>query len=157
MALENTIRRPNDSSIVEITESNLNTLCICSLLQPSLLLGHVLVVSGDFTVTSIMTVVLCPATASALRGNTGLTELRLEGCRIGISHLVQALCVNTTLRVLNLTYNTVDSQGAEHLGKLSGGVWGYGLTCNIRRCQCATYNRELSVVQNLSIKMSILD
>ena len=124
-------------------------LCTCSLLQSSLLLGHVLVVSGDFTVTSIMTVVLCPATASALRGNTSLTELRLRDCRIdaeGLSHLAQALCVNTTLRVLDLSGNTVDSQGAEHLGKLSGGVWGYGLICNIRRCQCTTSNRETSVV-----------
>ena len=105
--------------------------------------------SGDFTVTSIMTVVLCPATASALKGNTGLTELGLEGCHIdaeGTSHLVQALCVNITLRVLNLNDNTVGSQGAEHLGRLSGGVWGYGLTCNIRRCQCAQSNREMSVV-----------
>ena len=93
--------------------------------QPSLLLGHVLVVSGDFTVTSIMTVVLCPATASVLRENTGLTELRLGYCDIdaeGISHLKQALRVNTTLRELNLSHNIVDSQGAEHLGKLSGGV-----------------------------------
>ena len=105
------------------------------MLQSSLLLGHVLVVSGDFTVTSIMTVALCPATASALRGNTVLTELRLKGCRIdaeGLSHLEQALHVNTTLRVLDLSENTVGSQGAKHLGKLSGGVWGYGLTCNIR-------------------------
>ena len=119
------------------------------MLQPSLLLGHVLIVSGDFTVTSIMTVVLCPATASVLRGNTGLTELRLVGCHIdaeGISHLAPALCVNTTLRVLNLSKNTVGSQGAKHLGKLSGGVWGYGVTCNIRWCQCATSNREMSVV-----------
>ena len=95
--------------------------------------------SGDFTVASIMTVVLCPATASVLRENTGLTELRLQNCGIdaeGISHLAQALCVNTTLTVLDLSWNTVDSQGAEHLCKLSGGVWGYGLTCNIRRCQC---------------------
>ena len=75
-----------------------------------------------------MTVVLCPATASALRENTGLTELRLVNCGIdaeGISHLVQALRVNTTLRVLNLSQNTVGSQGVEHLGKLSG--WGLGL------------------------------
>ena len=125
-------------------------LCACSLLQPSLLLGHVLVVSGDFTVTSIMTVVLCPATASALRGNKGLTELKLLGCDIdaeGTSHLVQALCDNTTLRVLNLSHNTVDSQSARHLGKLSGGVWGYGLTCNIRRCQCATSNRKMSALK----------
>ena len=139
---------------------NLNTLCACSLLQPSLLLGHVLVVSGDFTITSIMTVVLCPATASALRENTGLTELRLVRSDIdgkGISHLAPAPCGNTTLRVLELSLESVGSQGAEHLGKLSGEVWGYGLTCNIRRCQCATSNREMSVVQNLSIKMSIFD
>ena len=106
------------------------TVCACSLLQPSLLLGHVLVVSGDFTVTSIMTVVLCPATVSALRRNTGLTELRLWDCHIdaeGTSHLAQALRNITTLRVLDLSGNTVDSQGARHLGKLSGGVWGIGL------------------------------
>ena len=116
--------------------------------------------SGDFTVTSIMTVVLCPATASALKKNTGLTELILDYCDIdaeGISHLEQPLRVNTTLRVLDLCRNTIDSKGAEHFGKLSGGVWGYGLTCNIRQCQCATSNREMSVVQNVSIKMSILD
>ena len=72
-----------------------------------------------------VTVVLCHATASAMRGNTVLSELRLEHCGIdaeGISHLAQALCVNTTLRVLDLGGNTVYSQGAEHLGKLSGGV-----------------------------------
>ena len=116
--------------------------------------------SGDFTITSIMTVVLCPATASALRKNTVLTELKLVNCDIeaeGTSHLAQALHVNTTLNVLDLSYNTIDSECAEHLGKLSGGVWGYGLTGNIRQCQCATSNREMSVVQNVSIKMSILD
>ena len=99
-----------------------------------------------------MTVVLCPATASTLRGNTVLTELRLVGCYIdaeGTSHLVQALCVNTTLTVLWLSGNTVDSQGARHLGKLSGAVWGYELTCNIRLCQCATSNRAMSAVQNV--------
>ena len=103
---------------------------------------------------------LCPATASALRENTGLTELILERCNIdaeAISHLKQALRVNTTLTILDLSWNTVDSQGAGHLGKLSGGIWGYGLTCNIRLCQCATSNREMSVVKNVSIKMSILD
>ena len=129
-------------------------MCTCSLLQPSLLLGHVLVVSGDFTVTSIMTVVLCPATASALRRNTVLTELRLRGCHIdaeGTSHLAQALCDITTLRVLDLSGNTVDSQGARHLGKLNGAVWGYGLTCNIRLCQCATSNSEMSTVENVYV------
>ena len=97
--------------------------------DPSLLLGHVLVVSGDSTVTSIMTVVLCPATVTALRGNTVLTELRLRYCGIdaeGTSHLAQALCDITTLRVLDLSWNTVGSQGARHLGKLSGGVWAMG-------------------------------
>ena len=132
------------------------TVCACSLLQPSLLLRHVLIVSGDFIVTSIMTVVLCPATASALRRNIVLTELRLVDCHIdakGTSYLAQALCGITTLRVLWLSGNTVDSQGARHLGKLSGGVWGYGITSNIRLCQCATSNREMSTVQNVS-KMS---
>ena len=120
-----------DKFSVEISVSALGgtliTVCTCSLLQLSLLLRHVLVVSGDFTVTSIMTVVLCPATVSALRRNTVLTELRLEGCRIDAErtfHLAQALRNITTLRVLDLSGNTVDSQGATHLGRLSGGVWG---------------------------------
>ena len=114
------------------------------------LLGRVLV---DFTVTSIMTVVLCPATASALRGNTVLTELRLKDCGIdaeGTSHLAQALCDITTLRVLWLSGNTVGSQGARHLGKLSGGVWGYGFTGNIRLCHCATSNRERGLLSKIS-------
>ena len=134
-------------------------MCTCSLLRPSLLLGHVLIVSGDFTVTSIMTVMLCLATVSALRRNTVLTELRLWNCHIdaeGTSHLAQALCDITTLRVLDFNGNTVDSQGARHLGKLSGAVWGYGLTCNIRLCQCATSNREMSTVQNVSISVGKL-
>ena len=62
------------------------------------------------------------AKASALMGNTLLTELYLEGCGIdaeGTSQLAEALCGITTLRVLNLRVNTVDTQGARHLGKLS--------------------------------------
>ena len=62
------------------------------------------------------------ATASALRGNTVLTELKLWGCGIdaeGTSQLAEALCGITTLRVLKLSGNTVDAQGARHLGKLS--------------------------------------
>ena len=108
------------------------TVCACSLLQPSLLLGHVLVASGDFTVTSIMTVLLCPATASALRGNTVLTDLSLRDCGInaeGTSHLAQALCDITTLKELDFSGNTVDSQGARHLCKLSSGVRGDGPDC----------------------------
>ena len=59
---------------------------------------------------------------SALRGNTVLTELRLEHCGIDAeetSHLAEALYGITTLRVLDLRRNTVDFEGARHLGKLS--------------------------------------
>ena len=62
------------------------------------------------------------ATASALRGNTVLTELRLWGCRIdadGTAQLADVRCGITTLRELNLSANTVGTQGARHLGKLS--------------------------------------
>ena len=62
------------------------------------------------------------ATASALRGNTVLTELRLERCDIDAertAQLADVLCGITTLRVLDLSQNTVDTQGARHLGKLS--------------------------------------
>ena len=62
------------------------------------------------------------ATASALRGNTVLTELDLRSCHIdaeGTSQLAEALCGITTLRALDLSGNTVDTQGARHLGKLS--------------------------------------
>ena len=98
-----------------------------------------------------MTVELCRATVSSLRGNTVLTELSLVSCGINAeetSHLAQALCDITTLRVLNLSGNTVNSQGTRHLGKLSGGILGYGLTCNIRLCQFPTSNRGMSIVQN---------
>ena len=62
------------------------------------------------------------ATASALRGNTVLTELSLVRCHIdaeGTAQLADVLCGIITLRVLNLTWNTVGTQGARHLGKLS--------------------------------------
>ena len=62
------------------------------------------------------------ATASALRGNTVLTELRLEDCRIdaeGTAQLANVLCGITTLRELNLSWNTVGTQGARYLGMLS--------------------------------------
>ena len=97
---------------------------------------------------------MCPATVSALRGNTVLTELRLGYCGIdaeGASRLLHALCDLTSLRVLQLGGNTVHSQGARHLGKLSdGGVLGYGLTCNVRLCQCAISSRKTFIVQNVS-------
>ena len=107
-----------------------------------------------------MTVVLCPGTASALRENTGLTELRLEYCHIdaeGISLLAKALCDIKTLRELNLSYNTVGSESVEHLGELSGGVWGYGLVTSDSVSVLHPTGRCLHVVQNVSIKMSILD
>jgi len=62
------------------------------------------------------------ATASALRGNTVLTELNLENCGIdaeGTSQLAEALCGITTLRELSLSCNTVNTQGARYLGKWS--------------------------------------
>ena len=62
------------------------------------------------------------ATASALRGNTVLTVLRLSDCHIdaeGTAQLADVLSGITTLRALNLSHNTVGTQGARHLGKLS--------------------------------------
>ena len=67
-------------------------------------------------------IIVVSATASALRGNTVLTELDLGCCDIdaeGTSQLAEALCGITSLRLLNLNGNTVDTQGARHLGKLS--------------------------------------
>ena len=62
------------------------------------------------------------ATASALRGNTVLTELTLRYCGIdaeGTAQLADVLCGIATLRVLDLDGNTVGTLGARHLGKLS--------------------------------------
>ena len=78
---------------------------------------------------------LYPATASALRGNTVLTELRLRRCGIdaeGTSKLAAVLHNIKTLSELDLSANTVDSRGAGHLGKffLLHMVWGYELICN---------------------------
>ena len=127
MVLKVVIDKFSVEIIVSALRGTMTIVCACSLLQTTLLLGHVLIVSGYFTVTSIMTVVLCPLTASALRGNTVLTELRLKYCHIdalGTCHLVQALCDITTLRALNLSRSTVDSQCARHLGKSNGKIWG---------------------------------
>ena len=77
------------------------------------------------------------ATASALRGNTVLTELKLEDCDIdaeGTTQLADVLCGITTLRVLNLSYNTVDTQGAIYLGKLSC----FLCACDLQIDQCLT-------------------
>ena len=89
----------------------------CLLLQPcwDLFLSYLVLHT-----TPIMMFV--SATASALRGNTVLTELNLRYCHInaeGTSQLAEALRGITTLRVLELSENTVDTQGVRHLGKLS--------------------------------------
>ena len=79
------------------------------------------------------------ATASALRGNTVLTELILERCDIdaeGTAQLADVLCGITTLRVLDLSDNTVGTQGARHLGKLSCLLCAY--TCDLQIGQCMT-------------------
>ena len=60
-------------------------------------------------------------TASALRRNTVLTELRLSSCGIdaeGTAQLADVLCGIATLRILDLSENSVDTKGARHLGKL---------------------------------------
>ena len=87
-------------------------------------------------VTMSLRVYICMliATASALRGNTVLTELRLRGCGIdaeGTSKLAEALLNIKTLSKLDLSANTVNSEGARHLGKFSH-AQGLGLcTCSI--------------------------
>ena len=58
------------------------------------------------------------ATASALMGNTLLTELYLEGCGINAKGTSQLADI-TTLRELSWSGTAVDTQGARHLGKLS--------------------------------------
>ena len=56
-----------------------------------------------------------------LRGNNVLTSLQLRSCGIGpegLSELCSALEVNTTLTVLNLSFNTFDDHSLASLGKL---------------------------------------
>ena len=90
----------------------------------------------------------CPATASFLRNNTVLTELRLVCCGIDAMRASQLAETLSGIKMLDMSLNIVNLQCARHLGKLSAWwVWGYGLTCNIRQCQCATFNREMSVVK----------
>ena len=84
-------------------------------------------------------------TASALRENTVLTELRLRGCGIdaeGTSKLAEALLNIKTLSELDLSANTVNSEGARHLGKFSH-AQGLGL------CTCSISDREMSVISNM--------
>ena len=64
--------------------------------------------------------------------------LRLWNCGIdaeGTSHLAQALCDITTLRVLDLDTNTVDSKGARHLGKW---VVGYRIIGSLATSDCVS-------------------
>ena len=61
--------------------------------------------------------------ALALKGNEVLSELRLALCNIGSDGIVQlceALTDIPTLRVLNLSGNTVDLLGAKKLGEYCG-------------------------------------
>ena len=108
--------------------------------------------------TSILTVVLCcPVTASFLKKSTVLTELRLACCGIDAERASQLAEALSGIKILDLSVNTVGSQGAEHLGKLSGGVWGYGLTYIIRRCQYATPNRETSGIDRTMLLLDTVD
>ena len=64
---------------------------------------------------------LCPTTASVLKESTVLTKLKLRCCDIdaeGTSELTEALSGIKTLSELDLSWNTVNSQGAGYLGKL---------------------------------------
>ena len=56
-----------------------------------------------------------------LRGNKVLTSLKLQKCDIGpegLSELCSALEVNTTLTILDLSYNRFDDRSLASLGKL---------------------------------------
>ena len=61
-----------------------------------------------------------PCTATALRGNSGLTDLMLENCGIDgtvMSHLLEVIASQPALRVLDLGWNKLGTEGARHLGK----------------------------------------
>ena len=58
--------------------------------------------------------------ASAIRGNSSISELRLQGCRIdeaGTEQILQALTVPTNLRILDMSWNSISPEGARLLGK----------------------------------------
>ena len=49
-----------------------------------------------------------------------MIELNLDQCELkaeGTTYLTRAISTMTTLRVLNLNFNVIDSQGAQYLGK----------------------------------------
>ena len=59
-------------------------------------------------------------TASALKGSKTLTRLTLWQCVINgtaLSHLHEGLSTNPTLRFLDLSGNSLGTEGARHLGK----------------------------------------
>ena len=60
-----------------------------------------------------------PCTATALRGCHGLTDLDLRNCGIesaAMSHLCEGLSTLSTLRALNLSSNSLGTEGTRHLG-----------------------------------------
>jgi len=75
----------------------------------------------------LVTITLCqfvlppiPCTATALRGSHDLTDLYLRDCGIesaAMSHLCEGLSTLSTLRVLNLSLNSLGTEGTRHLCK----------------------------------------
>ena len=62
-----------------------------------------------------------PCTVTALRGNSGLTDLMLVDCGIdstALSHLCEVFANLPALSVLNLSWNKLGTEGARHLGKV---------------------------------------
>ena len=56
--------------------------------------------------------------------NTTLEHVNLKGCSIGpvgAQHLAQALCVNTSVKTLKLSYNPLGDEGARALAEMLGG------------------------------------
>ena len=56
--------------------------------------------------------------------NTTLEHVDLRGCRIrpvGAQHLAQALYVNTSIKILKLSYNPLGDEGAKALAEMLGG------------------------------------
>ena len=56
--------------------------------------------------------------------NTTLEHVELSWCLIGpvgAQHLAQALCVNTSVKTLNLSINPLDDEGAKELAEMLGG------------------------------------
>ena len=72
--------------------------------------------TDDVVVLSVSTA----CTATALRGSSALTELRLKWCHINgvaMSQLHKAISTIPTLSILDLSHNNLGSEGASYLGK----------------------------------------